>query len=309
VDYRIFTEPQQGAGYSRLVTLAKAAEDLGFDGFFVSDHYLVMGDSDPRWGPTDAFTTLAGLARDTTRLRLGTLVSPVTFRRPGQLAIIAAQIDDMSAGRLELGIGAGWFEDEHAARGIPFPPLGERFDRLEEQAEFLTGLWGTAPDQTYSFAGDHLDLTEAPALPQPTQSGGIPLIIGGGGTKRTPALAARYGAEFNFQFRPPDALAAQKEIVGSACAAQGRDPNSLIYSGGNAVCLGTTEAEFARRAANIGRDATELRENALAGSPAEIVDTLGQFAEAGADRIYFQVLDEDDVDHIALVASDVLSQL
>jgi F420-dependent oxidoreductase-like protein len=308
MDFRIFTEPQQGAGYQRLVTLAQAAEELGYNGFFVSDHYLVMGDADPRWGPTDAFTTLAGLARDTERLRLGTLVSPVTFRSPGPLALIAAQVDHMSGGRLELGLGAGWYDDEHAARGLPFPDLGERFSMLEEQVELLTRLWGTDPDQTFAFSGKHFELAAAPAVPQPTQEGGIPLIIGGGGPKRTPRLAARYAAEYNCSFQSATRFAALRGNVREACGEHDRDPDSLVYSAAQVVCVGATEDEFVRRAAAIGRDPDELRKFGMAGSPSEVADKIGRFAEAGADRIYLQVLDEDDVDHIALIASDVLTQ-
>jgi F420-dependent oxidoreductase-like protein len=308
MDFRVFTEPQQGAGYGRLARLAGAAEDLGFTGFFVSDHYLVMGDADPRWGPTDAFTTLAGLARDTKKLRIGTLVAPVTFRWPGQLAIIAAQIDDMSGGRLELGLGAGWFDAEHDARGIPFPELGERFDRLEEELEILTRLWATNPADSFSFDGEHYSLTEAPARPQPQQAGGIPLIIGGFGKRRTPALAARYAAEYNQNFVPVDDFASRAEFVRQACAAAGRDPSSLRCSTAQTVCVGADDAAVNARAAAIGRRPDELRENALAGTVGEVVDKVGRFAEAGAERFYLQVLDEDDLEHLELIASAVVSQ-
>lgn len=309
MDFRIFTEPQQGAGYTRLTKLAQAAEELGYNGFFVSDHYLVMGDADPRWGPTDAFTTLAGLARDTAKLRLGTLVTPVTFRRPGQLALIVAQVDDMSGGRLEVGVGAGWNDDEHAARGIPFPPLGDRFDMLEEQIDMLHQLWETPDGEPFSFEGSTFAMAESPALPQPTQAGGIPLIVGGGGPKRTPRLAARHGAEFNLPFAPPRAFSKQRQVVRSACEEHGRDPDTLIYSTAQVVCIGSSDEEMARRAAAIGREPAELRKNGIAGTPAEAVEKIGQFAEAGVERLYFQVLDEDDLDHIALIASDVLGQL
>src|SRR5664280_1958032 len=150
---RIFTEPQQGATYDALVVVAKATEDLGFDAFFRSDHYLRIGDGDGLPGPTDAWVTLAGIARETSRIRLGTLVTSATFRLPGPLAISVAEVDAMSGGRVELGLGAGWYEAEHTAYGIPFPPLGERFERLEEQLAVITGLWATPAGERFDFAG------------------------------------------------------------------------------------------------------------------------------------------------------------
>src|SRR5512141_3091257 len=199
MDLRIFTEPQQGATYDELLAVARATEELGYDAFFRSDHYLQMsGDGTP--GPTDAWTTLAGLARDTSRIRLGTLVTSATFRLPGPLAVTVAGVDQMSGGRVELGLGAGWFAQEHAAYGIPFPPLGERFDRLEEQLAVITGLWATKPGEMFSHKGAHYPVTDSPALAKPVQDGGVPIIIGGGGKRRTPALAVRYAAEFNAAF-------------------------------------------------------------------------------------------------------------
>src|SRR5689334_1101889 len=196
----IFTEPQQGASHDDLLRVAKAAEDGGFDGFFRSDHYLRMGDGSGLPGPTDAWLTLAALAVQTSRIRLGTLVTSATFRLPGPLAIGVAQVDAMSGGRVELGLGGGWFEQEHTAYGIPFPPVGERFDRLEEQLEIVEGLWTTPVGEQYTFAGKHYQVTNSPALPKPVQSPRPPIIVGGAGKKRTPALAARYADEFNAPF-------------------------------------------------------------------------------------------------------------
>ena len=200
MDLRIFTEPQQGATYDDLLRVAQTAEALGFDGFFRSDHYLHMGgDGGP--GPTDAWTTLAGLARETSTIRLGTLVTSATFRLPGPLSVQVAGVDQMSGGRVELGLGAGWFEAEHTAYGIPFPEVGERFDRLEEQLAVITGLWATKPGDTFSHPGPHYPVTDSPALAKPVQPGGVPIIIGGAGRRRTPSLAARYAAEFNAAFQ------------------------------------------------------------------------------------------------------------
>ena len=306
---RIFTEPQQGASYGTLRRVAKAAEDLGFDAFFRSDHYLRMGNGSGEPGPTDAWATLAALAVETSTIRLGTLVTAATFRLPGPLAITVAQVDEMSGGRVEFGLGTGWYDGEHRAYGIPFPPLKERFDRFEEQLAIITGLWSTPVGQTFSYDGGYYSLTDSPALPKPVQRPKIPVIIGGGGARRTPALAARYADEFNAAFRPASDAAAAFERVRGACAAEGRDPASMIFSTAQVVCCGKDEAELARRAAAIGRELSDLRENGLAGSPAEIVDKIGAYAEAGATTAYLQVLDLADLDHLDLLASQVLPQV
>jgi F420-dependent oxidoreductase-like protein len=306
---RIFTEPQQGASYATLRRVARATEDLGFDAFFRSDHYLRFGGGSGEPGPSDAWTTLAGLAVETSRIRLGTLVSSATFRYPGPLAIAVACVDEISGGRVELGLGAGWYGAEHAAWGIPFPPVGERFDRLEEQLAIITGLWETAPGEKFSYRGTHYQLTDSPALPKPVQRPRPPVIIGGHGPRRTPALAARHADEFNIAFSSVAAAAAQFGRVREACAAAGRDPDTLVYSAAQTVCCAKDEATLSRRAASIGRDVAELRANALAGSPAEVVDKIGSFADAGAQVCYLQVLDLDDLDHLADIASAVLTQV
>jgi F420-dependent oxidoreductase-like protein len=306
---RIFTEPQQGASYATLRGVAKAAEDLGFDAFFRSDHYLKMGAVSGEPGPSDAWTTLAGLAVETSRIRLGTLVTSATFRYPGPLAITVAGVDAMSGGRVELGLGAGWFEAEHAAYGIPFPPLRERFDRLDEQLAVITGLWETPAGQKFNYQGTYYQVTDSPALPKPAQRPRPPVIVGGHGPRRTPALAAKYADEFNIAFSPADEVAAQFGRVRDACTAAGRDPSALVYTAAQTVCCGKDEATVARRAASIGRDIAELRTNGLAGSPAEIVDKIGTFAEAGAQALYLQVLDLDDLDQLAEIADQVLPQV
>jgi F420-dependent oxidoreductase-like protein len=303
---RIFTEPQQGASYATLRRVAKAAEDLGFDAFFRSDHYLKMGDVSGEPGPSDAWTTLAGLAVETSRIRLGTLVTSATFRYPGPLAVAVAGIDEMSGGRVELGLGAGWFEAEHAAYGIPFPPTRERFDRLEEQLAVITGLWATPAGEKFSYQGAYYQLTDSPALPKPAQRPRPPVIVGGHGPRRTPALAARYADEFNIAFSPADEVAAQFGRVRDACAAAGREPSELVYSAAHTVCCGKDEATLSRRAAAIGRDLDDLRVNGLAGSPAEITEKIGALAEAGVQTLYLQVLDLDDLDQLADIADQVM---
>ncbi|MEU3288709.1 LLM class F420-dependent oxidoreductase [Streptomyces longwoodensis] len=306
MDLRIFTEPQQGADYDTLLTVAKATEDLGFDAFFRSDHYLKMGDVDGLPGPTDAWITLAGLARETRRIRLGTLMTAATFRLPGVLAIQVAQVDRMSGGRVELGLGAGWFEEEHTAYGIPFPK--EKFGRLEEQLEIVTGLWGTPPGETYDFHGKHYDLTGSPALPKPAQEK-VPVLIGGHGAQRTPRLAARYADEFNMPFSSVEDSERQFGRVREAAREAGRDADELVLSNALVVCVGKDDQEVARRAAAIGREVDELKANGLAGSPAEVVDKIGRYAEVGSRRFYLQVLDLADLDHLELIASQVQSQL
>lgn len=309
MDFRVFVEPQQGATYSDQLAVARAAEALGYSAFFRSDHYLAMsGDGLP--GPTDSWVTLAGIARETSSIRLGTMVTSATFRHPGPLAISVAQVDEMSGGRVELGLGAGWFESEHQAYAIPFPPLGERFDRLTEQLRILTGLWTTPVGETYDFSGTHYNVVNSPALPKPVQSPHPPIVIGGLGAKRTPALAAEFATEFNVPFVPLETLTAQFERVTAAVTEAGRPADSLTYSAAFVLCAGRDEAQIAKRADAIGREVDELRSNSpLAGTPAEMVDRLGPFIEAGVQRVYLQVLDMADLDHLEFFAGSVMRQL
>ncbi|WP_263120513.1 LLM class F420-dependent oxidoreductase [Cellulomonas sp. RIT-PI-Y] len=313
MDLRIFTEPQQGATYDDLLTVARATEELGFDAFFRSDHYLSMG-GEGLPGPTDAWTTLAGLARETSRIKLGTLVTSATFRHPGVLAIQVAQVDQMSGGRVELGLGAGWFAEEHSAYGIPFP--AKRFGPLTEQLEVITGLWGTPVGERFSYEGEHYTLVNSPALPKPVQTSpidpsraGVPVIVGGLGPKKTPALAARFATEFNLSFPALDQIGEKLDGVRAACREIGRDPGSIIMSSALVLVAGKDDAEVDRRAAAIGRDPLEVRGVGIAGTPTAIVDRLGALAELGVSRVYLQVLDLHDLDHLELVASEVMPQL
>lgn len=308
MDFRVFVEPQQGATYQQQLAVAQTAESLGFSAFFRSDHYLAM-EVEGLPGPTDSWVTLAGLARETSTIRLGTLVTSATFRYPGPLAISVAEVDEMSGGRVEFGIGAGWFEAEHRAYGIPFPSLGERFERLEEQLEILTGMWATPVGSTFDYTGRHYIVADSPALPKPLQKPHPPIIIGGGGPKRTPALAARYATEFNLAFPTLDFTTLQVGRVRAAVAAAGRPADDVTYSAAFAVCAGADEAEVARRAAAIGRDVDELRSHSpLAGTPDEIAGRLRQFADAGVQRVYLQLLDLSDLAHLQLFADEVIPQ-
>src|SRR3954470_21847420 len=303
MDLRIFTEPQEGATYDDLLAVARKTEELGFDAFFRSDHYVAFsGDGLP--GPTDAWTTLAGLARETSRIRLGTLVTPVTFRLPGPLTISVAQVDQMSGGGGELGLGTGWHDGEHAMSGMPSPPMKQRFDMLEEQLQVVTGLWSA--DGPYSFAGEHYTLTDSPALPKSVQRPGPPVIMGGYGATRTPRLAATYADEFNVPMGPADVTATQFDRVREACKATGRN---VLLSAAQTICVGKDEAEVRRRADAIGQSPEQLRATGLGGTTSEVVDKIGAFAAAGATRIYLQTLDLSDLDHLDLIAAEVVPQL
>jgi F420-dependent oxidoreductase-like protein len=298
----IFTEPQQGASYETLLAVALRAEALGFGGFFRSDHYQRIGPGSGLPGPTDAWITLAGLARETRTIRLGTLVSSATFRLPGPLAITVAQVDAMSGGRVELGLGAGWFADEHAAYGIPFPSTGERFDRLEEQLAVITGLWTTPEGEMFDHAGTRYPVQSSPALPKPVQRPHPPIIVGGRGRRRTPALAARYAAEFNLAFGPVEEFVRRRAAVTEACRQIGRDPATIGFSAALTVCCGRDAGEVNRRAASIGQAADALRADGIAGTPPEVTATVQRWHAAGAQRLFLQVLDLDDLDHLDLLA-------
>jgi F420-dependent oxidoreductase-like protein len=309
MDLRIFTEPQQGSTYDQLLAVALESERLGFDAFFRSDHYLRIGAGDPGPGSNDAWITLAGLARETSTIRLGTMVTSATFRLPGPLAVAVATVDAMSGGRVELGLGAGWFDAEHEALGIPFPATGERFERLEEQLEIVTGLWDTAEGSTFDHDGAHYRVSGGTGLPKPAQRPRPPIIIGGHGPKRTPRLAARFADEFNVAFSDTEITGAQFDRVRAACEAADRDPATMVMSACQIVCVGRDEAEVERRAAAIGRAPDELRANGAAGTPDEVVARLRAYADLGAQRAYLQVLDLDDLDHLALIAAEVVPAL
>ena len=307
MEYCVFTEPQLGATYGDQLAFAQVAERHGFTGFFRSDHYLSMGSRDGLPGPTDAWTTLAALARETTSIRLGTLVSPITFRHPGILAIQVAQVDEMSGGRVELGLGAGWYEREHEAYGIPFP--AKRFGPFEEQLQIVTGLWSTPLGETYSFSGRHYTLVDAPALPKPVQQP-IPLIVGGGGTRRTPDLVARFATEYNLGFPKEDAIQERLDHVRAACERIGRDPGSLKISIAMSTIAGASDAEIARRAERIGRTLEEVRDGTnIVGGPHEIAERMDRYRSFGIERVYLQLLDLQDVDHVEYLGAEVLPQL
>ncbi|WP_433216563.1 LLM class F420-dependent oxidoreductase [Dactylosporangium sp. CS-047395] len=305
----VFTEPQLGASYEDQLAIARRAEELGFEAFFRSDHYLsTSGDGLP--GPTDSWVTLGALARETSTIRLGTLVTSATFRLPGPLAIAVAQVDAMSGGRVELGLGTGWLEREHTAYGIPFPSTPERFDRLTEQLEILRGLWTTPAGQTFSFEGRHYDVVDSPALPKPVQPAGPPIIIGGKGPKRTPRIAARYADEFNVPFSSLEDTDAQYRRVVEAIEQEGRDGRApIVFSFAQTIVCGRDDAEVRRRAEALGLDPKEPQPGQLYGTPDRLAEQIRGFVKAGASRAFLQLLDLRDLDHLELIASDLAPQL
>ncbi|MFC0526439.1 LLM class F420-dependent oxidoreductase [Phytohabitans kaempferiae] len=308
----VFTEPHRGATYDDQLRLARLAEDAGFEGYLRADHYQAMGPEAVPPGPTDAWITLAGLARETSRIRLGTLVSSVTFRQPAPLAIAVAQVDQMSGGRVELGLGTGWYQREHVSYGIPFPPTGERFDILAEQLAVISGLWGTPVEETFSFKGEHYQLVDAPPLPRPVQVPGPPIIIGGRGPKRTPEIAARYADEFNMPFKTVAESKGAFERVQAVAEKLGRAESGkspLVLSAGIVVAVGRTDAEAQRRAAPLHVPSALPPEDPVVGSPAQLVERIGEFAEIGVTRVHLRFIEISDVDHVELVASEVLPQV
>lgn len=298
MEFCVFIEPQQGASYDDQLAIAQASEQLGFTGFFRSDHFMRMGSGSGEPGPSDSWTILAGLARETSRIRLGTLVSSATHRHPSILAIQAANVDAMSGGRVELGIGTGWFEAEHIALGIPFPE--KRFALLEDTLEIVERMWSDA--DRVSYEGAFYSLTDAPALPKPVQRR-VPIIIGGGGPKRTPAIASRYADEFNIGFVSPEVMSEKFATVREAAGER-----QLKYSVALTTAVGRTREEYERRVSTIGHDVSTFADSALGGTVSEVVDRLGDLQARGADRVYFQRMDLHDPDHLELLA-EVAAQL
>jgi F420-dependent oxidoreductase-like protein len=310
MELRIMVEPQQGATYDDQLRVAKHAEKRGFGAFIRSDHLLRMGGGDPGPGPTDSWVTLAGLARETSRIRLGTLMTSATFRLPGVLAVQVAEVDAMSGGRVELGFGAGWFQPEHEAYGVPFPGTEERFDRFEEQLAIITGIWRTPEGDHFSYEGRHYQLKDCPALPRPAQRPHPPVIIGGSGPRRTPFLAATYADEFNVPFKSVEKAREQFERVRTACTKAGRDPSSMVYSVAAVLGVGADEAEARRRAAVSGGDWDTLRTGSgLVGTVAEVVERLKVYDAMGVSRFYMQLNDLQDMDQLDLVAGHVMPEV
>jgi len=309
MELRLLIEPQFGATYEEQLEIALEAERLGYPALMRSDHFVNTAAGDGLPGPSDVWVVLGALGRETSTIRLGSLVTSINFRLPGPLAIAIANVDEMSGGRLEVGIGAGWFEREHTALGMPFAPIAERFDRLEEQLEILTGLWGTADGDTFSFAGEHYQLVDCPPLPRPFQNPHPPLICGGGGLRRTPDFAARFADEFNIGLVDAATTKAGFDRVRAACERHGRDPGSIVYSAATTVCCGATTAEAHRRAEKARISLDELSEIGIAGTPAELTELLLTYKAVGAERCYLRLLDHTDLEQIQLIAAEVMPHL
>ncbi len=309
MDLRIFVEPQQGATYEQQVKMAQKAEEQGFSAFFRSDHFARIGGGDPGPGPTDSWVTLGAIARETSAIRLGTLLTSATFRHPGPLSIAVAQVDQMSSGRVEFGLGAGWFEEEHRYYGIPFPSLAERFERLEEQLTIFTGMWTTPEGQTFSFQGRHYQLEDAPLVTRPVQRPHPPIIVGGMGARKTLSLAARFAQEYNAPFSSVQRCAEQFAAFDLALAEVGREPTAVVKSTALTTCVGSNSHVLERRLATIGRSPDESAENVLVGTGTQVLERLREYERAGIERVYLQVFDIDDLDHIAEIGETVLQRL
>lgn len=305
MELRLLIEPQFGADYEQQLAFVRAAERLGFSAVMRSDHFVNTSAMSGLPGPSDSWVTLAALARETSTIRLGTLMTSANFRAPSLLAVAVAQVDNMSKGRIELGLGAGWFGREHEAFGFPFPRPAERLERLREQLEIITGLWTTELDKPFSYDGRHYQLIDCPGLPKPYQQPTPPVIIGGGGPRMTPMLAARFASEFNIGLVEPDVVREQFGRVRAACVDHGRDPDSMVYSTATTVCCGRTQAEALRRVSRGAVEIDEYRTIGVAGTPAEVVERLLQYRDTGAQRCYLRILDIDDLEHLELIATEV----
>jgi F420-dependent oxidoreductase-like protein len=309
--FALMIEPQQGLTYADQLAIARAAEAAGFEALFRSDHYESF--PGPEDNPTtDAWAVLAGLARETTTIRLGTLVSPVTFRLPGNIAKVVSTVDEMSGGRVEVGLGAGWHEKEHRRHGLPFPPIEERAEMLEEQVQILRGLWGE-PDG-WSFKGKHYTIDNAwfRAKPSPRPR----ILVGGGGTPRGMRIAARWADEFNLSSSSPALARSKFAELDEACKAAGRDPATLARSAMAGVLVGATPGELQKRErallAALGDDAgdwlDERRQRWVYGTPDDARATIAQFAEAGVQRIMLQDFVPRDLEMIALLGRELVAR-
>lgn len=313
----VFTEPEFGESYASLLRLAQLAEDLGFFGFSCADHYSPASGAQRPPGPVDAWITLAGLARETALLRLGTLVTPCTFRHPAALAVTVAQVDAMSGGRVELGLGTGHSATEHEQFGIPFPSLTERYERLEEQLAIITGMWAAPAGERFTHSGRHYHLADNPALPKPVQRPRPPILIGGRGPKRTPALAAAFADELNVSYLSPADTVAAFARARAACQAIGRDPATLRLSVTQLLACGASAAEVDTRlqrtpvvrASRRHPGTHDVLDHAAVGRPEQVVDRLRSYADIGAERAYLHCWDTSDHDHLRLVADQVLPAL
>jgi F420-dependent oxidoreductase-like protein len=314
--FALMLEPQQGLTYLEQLELARLAESLGFEALFRSDHYRSFpGPADQP--TTDAWAVLAGIARETERIRLGTLVSPVTFRHPGSFAKVVTTVDEMSGGRVEVGVGAGWNDPEHSQLGLPFPEITKRADLMEDELQILHGLW-EEPDG-WSFAGKQVSIVDAGFHPKPVQRPRPPIIVGGEGSPRSLRLAARYADEYNISSSGPDRCAETFGRLDAECKRIGRDPATLRRSVMAGLLMGADDAEVARRVhaqlamvGDVGTDAkawlAERRPRWIAGTPDEARAMVRAFAAAGVQRIMLQDLLPRDHGMIELAARELIGK-
>jgi F420-dependent oxidoreductase-like protein len=308
--FALMTEPQQGLTYDEILALARAAEAAGLEAFFRSDHYASF--PGPRGLPTtDAWATLAGLARDTSTIRIGSLVSPVTFRIPGTFAKQVATVDEMSGGRVEVGMGAGWNDEDHHQLGIPFPPLKERYDRLEEALAIVHGLW-TEPDG-WNYRGATWQVTDALFRPRPTAGGRRHpnLILGGEGGPRLARLVATYADEFNRTSASPANVRDAYARVHAACAAARRDPDTIVRSAMVGVLVADSQTEMRDRLrqqiAFVGSSSSaeqwlaKRQDRWIMGTPDQARQRIEEFANAGVQRIMLQDFLPRDLEMVALL--------
>ena len=305
--FAVMIEGQEDVGWDDWVALAETCERLGFEALFRSDHYGSVEGVTQR-GSLDAWATICGLAAITSTLRLGTLVSPATFRHPSVLAKNAATADHISGGRIDVGIGTGWHDREHSAYGFPFPPMKTRMDRMAEQLEIISRSWA---DGAFSFQGEHYTVEDLDARPKPVQSP-LPLVMGGAAQPRGAALAARYAAEYNTVHATPEDAAAARERLSAACRDAGRDPATLRFSLMHAILIGADEADLQARADRLAEwrgepsDLAELRRTWLAGTPGEIIARLREYEAAGVERVMLQHLLFRDHAQLELFAAEVV---
>jgi F420-dependent oxidoreductase-like protein len=314
MDISLMVEGQEGVTWDQWVTLARTCEEHGFEGLYRSDHYLSFWGAQER-GALDAWATLSALGAITERIRLGSMVSPVTFRHPSELAKVVITADHASRGRIELGMGAGWFEAEHRAFGFPFPPVGERLDRLTEQVEIVHRLI-TGDGTEVDFEGKHYRLESCPAFPAPVQDPHPPLIIGGGGGPRSAALAARWADEYDTVYVSVSQARERFDRVTAACEAIGRDPSTVRRSVMLKVVAGADDAEVRRRAAeqmawqdedgDVDAYLADLTGTGLAGTPDRILERLAEYAAIGVQRVLIQQLVHTDVEAVTLVGREVV---
>jgi len=303
----LMIEGQEGVSWEQWLALAAAAEEAGIEALFRSDHYLSL-DAPTERESLDAWTTLAGLAARTSRLRLGTMVSPATFRHPSVLAKSAATVDHISGGRVELGLGAGWMELEHRAYGFDFPPTSERVARFAEQIEIVHRLW---TEDSVDFRGRFYRLEACTALPKPVQRPRPPIVVGGSARPGTARPAARFADEYNTVFASPEEARGRRRRLDAACEAEGRDPATLPLSVMTGFLIGTDDGEIRERARRLAGDGADdllarYREGGLAGTPAEIVDRLRAYEDAGVTRVMLQHLLHDDLEPIEILGRDIL---